>query len=265
MGIKMKQRKDVRVFLSRFLLSILIIIFCVSLFQFLKLYQTQKGEKDQFVPLQAQVSDAREESAEGKTAVKKTRWEIYDELYRQNPDFYGWIYVEGTRIDYPVMYTPGDVEYYLHRSFEKEYSYSGVPFLGEGCRENGNNLLVYGHHMRNGTMFADLTKYQDTEFRKQHQDIIFDTRTYTATYQVVAAFPTKILPEEGEGFRYYEYAGKLGKERFHQYVAGIRSLSGQSMEGVEYGDRLLTLSTCAYHTQDGRFVVVAKEIQRDER
>lgn len=262
----MEKRNGVRMILSRILLLILIVIFGISLYQFLKLYRSQKEENDQFLPIQEELSRAREQgAAEEKTAVSSEKWKVYDKLYEQNHDFFGWVYVEGTQIDYPVMNTPNDVEYYLHRSFDREYSYSGVPFLGQGCREDGNNLLVYGHHMRNGTMFADLTQYQDSEFREQHSGIIFDTRDYTATYQVVAAFPTKILQGKGEGFRYYEYTGKLDQDRFRQYVAGIQSLSGQSMEGVEYGDRLLTLSTCAYHTQDGRFVVVAKEIHRKKR
>lgn len=192
----------------------------------------------------------------------------YVELYKKNPDIIGWIKIEGTNINYPVMHTPGDPEYYLRRDFDQQYSLSGTPFL-DGSSDiflPTCNWTIYGHHMKDGTMFMDVTKYADRDFYEEHKIIEFDTiykETGQAKYEVMAAFYAEIKNVDEGGFKYYQYAGITTEESFNEYVAGVKSESEYDT-GVEaeYGDQLITLSTCNYHVGDGRgrFAVVAKRI-----
>lgn len=185
----------------------------------------------------------------------------YDELYAENPDLFGWITIEGTKIDYPVMYTPNDPEYYLHRSFEKKYSSSGVPFMDSDCYEGCGNYLLYGHHMRNGTMFAALTQYRKEEFWQEHKTIIFDTVEDHGVYEVIAVLHTRIYKTTDTGvFRWYNYTDLTDEEVFNEYIAGLNDEKLYDT-GVtaEFGDQLITLSTCGKDSVD-RYVVAAKRV-----
>lgn len=193
----------------------------------------------------------------------------YVKLYEQNPDIIGWIKIEGTNINYPVMQTKNDPEYYLRRGFEKEYSLSGTPFMDADSDifTPTSNWMIYGHHMKDGTMFHDVTLYSDINFYKEHKIIEFDTiyeETGQYRYEVVAAFYAEIKNVDEGGFKYYQYAGITSEESFNAYVNGIKNASvyDTGVE-VEYGDQLITLSTCNYHVDDGRgrFAVVAKRIE----
>ena len=186
----------------------------------------------------------------------------YLPLYERNPDFFGWLSIEGTDIDYPVMYTPEDPEHYLRRAFNGSYSSSGVPFVDGNCPAGGSYYLIYGHHMNNGTMFGMLPKYQEEEFCKEHPVIRFDTLYEQREYVVMAAFFSRIYGKDEQGvFRYYEYFDLSDPAVFKEYVCQV-STAAIYDTGItaEYGDELLALSTCNYHTADGRFVVVAKRI-----
>ena len=188
----------------------------------------------------------------------------YSELYLRNPDFFGWLKIEDTKIDYPVMYKPSDSEYYLHRDFDGNYSDSGMLFIDGECPKDGNYYLIYGHHMNNGTMFGELPKYADKKYYEDHKIVFFDTRTELRDYEVVAAFYGKVYPEdEEEGrFCYYKYKDLSNKKDFEEYVANVKA--NQIYEtGITpvYGDELITLSTCNYHTSDGRCVVVARRLK----
>ena len=183
-------------------------------------------------------------------------------LAAENPDCVGWLSIDGTAVDYPVMYTPDDPEYYLHRAFDGSHAASGVPFVGAGCTMQDNNLLLYGHNMKNGTMFADLTRYEDATFRQAHPEIELQTANGAAYYQIIAAFATRIYTEETpDVFRYYRFGGALDETQFTAYLAGLHAMdSRMSVNAAAYGDTLLTLSTCSYQTKDGRYVVVAKRL-----
>ncbi len=186
----------------------------------------------------------------------------YRDIYALNQDFFGWVKIEGTAIDYPVMHTPGEPEHYLHTAFDGSYSVGGVPFLDGECYEDCGNYIVYGHHMQNGTMFQALTNYQSRDFWEEHPTVIFDTMSGPGEYQIVAAFYARLYGESEENvFRYYNYTVLDTPELFEEYMAGVRR-SALYSTGVTaaYGDQLLTLTTCSYHTSDGRFVIVAKKI-----
>ena len=185
----------------------------------------------------------------------------YDALWKQNNDLAGWLYIEGTKLDYPVMYTPEDPEYYLHRGFYRDYAASGCLFIGPGSTPEGSHAVVYGHHMKNGTMFGSLDQYQKESYYRDHPVIHFDTLTEEGSYEVLGVFYSRVYTDADEGvFRYYQYTDLAGEDAFNDYVRQVKaaSLYDTGVEAV-YGDRLLTLSTCSYHTENGRFVVVARQ------
>ena len=184
----------------------------------------------------------------------------YDALWKQNNDLAGWLYIEGTKLDYPVMYTPEDPEYYIHRGFYKKYASSGCLFIGPGSAPEMSHVIVYGHHMKNGTMFGSLDRYQKASYFREHPVIHFDTLTEEGDYEVLGAFYSRVYTDADEGvFRYYQYTDLSAQEDFDAYVRQVKaaSLYDTGVEAV-YGDKLLTLSTCSYHTENGRFVVVAR-------
>lgn len=187
----------------------------------------------------------------------------YVDLYLANEDIIGWIKVKDTKINYPVMQTQDDPEFYLHRNFRKEDAASGVPFLDAGSDifVPTSNFLIYGHNMKNGTMFHDLLEYRNQDFYQEHKTFQFDTiyKGGQGTYEVVAAGYSKIYPKDSDKFKYYQYAGMTSEEEFNKYVQNVKALSGYDT-GVtpEYGDQLVTLSTCAYHVENGRFFVVGR-------
>lgn len=185
--------------------------------------------------------------------------EVYNELWQENHDLAGWLSVEGLELELPVMYTPEDTQYYLHRSFDGSYAYSGCLFLGEGWTPEGNYAIIYGHNMKNGTMFSRLHEYQDPAFAQEHPVIRFDTMTEEREYAVLGAFYSQAYTAQDAGvFRYYQYDNLDEPEDFARYVVQVReaALYDTGVE-VRYGDRLLALSTCSYHQKNGRFVVVA--------
>ncbi len=191
-----------------------------------------------------------------------TAYETYRAVYEQNHDFVGWLSIEDTAINYPVVQTPEDPDHYLRRGFDGEYSYYGVPYVQSNCDLSGSaNLVIYGHNMNDGSMFADLCQYADRDFYLEHQTIRFDTLSQFGQYQVIAAFKTVAYSDSG--FAYYQFVDG-SQEEFAAYVARCKELSLYDT-GVtaEYGDRLITLSTCEYSRDNGRMVVVAKRVGAD--
>lgn len=184
----------------------------------------------------------------------------YEELSRENPDFAGWLSIEETGVDYPVMYTPQEPEYYLRRALDGSASVSGSLFIGEGCVPGGSHIIIYGHNMRDGSMFGSLPQYADVDYAAAHPVIRFDTLTGTGEYRVLSAFYSHAYLPSEEGFRYYRYTDLSRPEDFEEYVRRSEEASLYKT-GIEpqYGCRLLTLSTCSSHRENGTFVVVAVE------
>ncbi len=185
----------------------------------------------------------------------------YAVLKEQNPDFFGWLAIEGAELNYPVMHTPDDPEYYLRRNFEEEASQSGVPFLSASCYEGCGNYLIYGHHMKSGAMFGSLLFYADRSYWQEHPTIRFDTFTASGEYEVMAAFYSQVYTQDASGvFRYYNYTDVSEAAVFEEYVEQVQSAALYDTGiSADYGEELLTLSTCSYHTENGRFVVVARK------
>ncbi len=256
-----------RAWMTNVILIVCILVFAGSGLYLLKYYMDARStENDLQELIELKEESQAEETEEIQTAQGKKILKKYKKLYKKNNDFIGWIQVKGTEIDYPVMQTKKEPEFYLHKNYEKEYDVNGLPFLDAKCdvEDVHNNLMVYGHHMKSGMMFAHLVDYQTKDFYNKHKTIFFDTLYEEREYEVVAAFYSQIYKDNQDVFKYYAYPGSLSEKAFHTYIKNCKKLS-QYDTGItpEYGEQLLTLVTCAYQTEEGRFVVVARRKEKE--
>ena len=150
-------------------------------------------------------------------------------LITENADCIGWLSIDGTNISYPVMYTPSEPQKYLRRSFYGQYSQSGVPFLDGRCSTVGGNLIIYGHNMKNGTMFSDLKKYLNTDFLNSHRTVRLETADGVFLFAVTEVRRTNTA------------------DPWYDRLA------------AEDGSRCLILSTCYGSGKDGRLLIIAEE------
>lgn len=188
-----------------------------------------------------------------------------------NPDTIGWLSIPGTEIDYPVMYTPEDPDFYLNHGFDQEPSAGGMIYLDAGDDCGGRkvqepaeaeaakrtNLILYGHHMKNGTMFAGLEQYLDPEFFKEHRTIFFDTLAGAGEYEAFAVFSMTAAEAEE---RLAPYLAAESREQYGRLmeIAGAESI-GKPEETPVWPQRLLTLMTCEYTQNEGRLFLMAYE------
>lgn len=194
--------------------------------------------------------------------IELTVLEEYETLYNKNKRLIGWLRIEGTNIDYPVMQTT-DNEYYLDHNYDQEYDKNGSLFMDAACDvvHRNTNLIIYGHHMKSGKMFGNLNKYSSESYGKEHSIIQFDTIYEKGTYQVMYVFRSRIYNEDEIVFKYYQFFDALSEKEFDSNMKEMAAISLYDT-GVtaSFGDELLTLSTCDSSETDGRFVVVAKRI-----
>lgn len=195
------------------------------------------------------------------TVPQMTAFEKYAEVYEQNTDLVGWIRIDGTNINYPVMQTIDSPNFYLKHGFNKQYSDYGVPYVQENCTLGiSDNTIIYGHHMSNGSMFADLCKYESEDFYREHKTIRFDTLSGFGEYEIVTVFKTVAYSEAG--FKYYHFVDAEDEAAFYAFLSECKAHSlYDTGVSASYGDKLITLSTCEYSRTNGRMVVVAKKIE----
>ena len=239
-----------------YILSIILltVILAVSTFFITSYYLDDKEQTEQFESL-IEIMDKNE---------NRSKNNKYADLYSQNNDFIGWISIDGTNINYPVMQSKDNPNFYLKHNFEKKYSDYGVPYMSESCNiGDSDNLIIYGHNMRTKKMFADLCKYKDRNFYEQHKIIIFDTLNDNSKYEIIATFKT--VAYSNSGFKYYEFTNAYTENDFSAYIEKCKALSFYDTGvSAKYGDKLITLSTCEYSRTNGRMVVVAKRINSPE-
>lgn len=246
----MKVRKFIRVF---FFLLLVAIIVASSIYILSNLMQEKKQQND-FEELQEIVEDNTQEESDSENSI-----DLYN-LYLINNDVVGWIRIEGTNINYPVMQNS---EYYLRRNIYKEYSTYGTPFLADYCNINlSDNLIIYGHHIKSGMMFADLDKYKSYDYYLNHKTIklykLQGTETIEEEYKIIFCFKTTV--NKG-GFKYYNFFNATSEADYNSFLEQCRELSFYNTEDTaKYRDKLITLSTCEYSLNNGRMVVVAKKI-----
>ncbi len=186
----------------------------------------------------------------------------YEDLLKYNKKLIGWLKIADTNIDYPVMQTD-DNEYYLTHNLKQEYDKNGSIFMDTACDvlKPSTNFILYGHHMRSGNMFGNLTKYEKESYWEKHKLITFDTIYEHGTYEVMYVFRSHVYAADEIAFKYYQFIDCNGEVEFASNMEEMAKMSLYDT-GVTatYGDRLLTLSTCDYEEAEGRFVVVAKRI-----
>ena len=261
---------SMRHFVAGLLFVLSVVLFSISIYFLMGMYIQEKQDD----ALQEQLRDIYE-NEDG--AQEVPGWEyiptgkpasfVVDAgllaLHEENPDCIGWLTIDGTMIDYPVMYHPEKENYYLHRDFDGNYNANGCLFLAENCEpEPSDNLIIYGHHMNSGKMFAALEGYKEKKFCEEHPLVIYNTLHGKETYQVLAAFATPVYTEND--FAYYAFTKAEGKRDYDSFIEAVKNHSFYDT-GVTavYGEKLLTLSTCEYSQKNGRMVVVAKKIETE--
>ena len=255
---------------SKTILMLLIVVLAISSYFFIKELVKNKKETDIFDDLQEIAENPENttnenqftdilENEEGNLSSENTY--NLENIAKINSDIIGWINIDGTNIDYPIMQN-GD--YYLHKDIYKNYSSHGTPYLAPFCNlKKSDNLIIYGHHMKDNTMFSQLEKYKNYNFYLKHKYIKFFTiengRTIENTYEVMIAFKT--IAYSDEGFRYYSYTDFQNYEDYEEFVENCRNLEFYYTGVVgTHQDKYITLSTCEYSQKNGRMVVVAKKV-----
>ncbi len=224
------------------------------------------------------VSEKPDET-EGRTVFVQTaeKTEKMEEVYTMNEDSVGWIKIDGTVIDYPVMQTPSDEQYYLNRGFDGKYSAYGCIIadtdstIGSGTKAEdytdgtapSTNIILHGHNMKNGTMFGSLDNYRNQSYEKSHPIIKFSSLYEDREYEICAVFLSQVYKKsQTDVFKYYKFFNAATEEEFNDFYYSIKNMSMYDT-GVDasFGDEFITLSVCAYHVENGRLVVVGKRIK----
>ena len=255
---------------SKIILMLLIVILAISSYFFIKELVKNKKETDIFDDLQEIIENTEKTTNENSiidilekdedNTLSQNSYNL-ENIAQINSDVVGWIKIDGTNIDYPIMQNE---DFYLHKDIYKKYSSHGTPYLAKYCNLRiSDNLIIYGHHMNDNTMFSQLEKYKNYNFYKNHKYIIFYTIengiTIKNTYEVMIAFKT--IAYSDTGFKYYSYTNFQDYEDYAEFVEKCRNLEFYNTGVVGTNeDKYITLSTCEYSQKNGRMVVVAKKL-----
>lgn len=218
----------------------------------------QEERLEQRAVYQNLCEDISEEVSGVSAEQSDKRLSLYGELQKANPDFAGWICIEGTVLDYPVCFSPSDPEFYLNHDVYRNENRYGTPFLDAMCgRENAHsNLLLYGHHMRDGSMFAVLDEYKKEGFFKVHPCIQFVNPDGGVQYYEVAA--VLCLEKGGETIPWQDLIFPDSRQSFGNAVDQVKEKRLYDTGIVpEYGRQILALVTCEYTLENGRIMVIA--------
>lgn len=245
--------------LKKIVLLLLIVVFVCGIgYTIYYLYNSYKDKKDNTNILDNVIVDdtpATEEKTEKMLEL--------EELQKENNEIIGWLEIEDTNINLPVCQTT-DNDFYLTHNYKKEKSKGGSLFLDKNFDliNGSSNYLIYGHRNTQGLMFEDLLKYSKEDFYNNHKTIKFTTNKDDSVYEIMSVFYSRVYyKKEKDVFRYYNFVNANNEEEYNDFVNNCKKSSIYDT-GVtaNYGDQLLTLSTCEYSQEDGRFVVVAKKV-----
>lgn len=191
----------------------------------------------------------------------------YKDTFMANEDMVAWLRIPDTNVDYPVMWTPGDEEYYLYRDFDGSDNKNGSLILDTDSSVDplSTNLIIHGHNMKSGAMFGHLLDYEQESFYREHKEIILYTEECQRNYEIISVFRSQVFKKSDNVFKFYKFFQADTQEEFNDFYDNIMEMSIYDT-GVtaEFGDHFITLSTCAYHVETGRFVVVAKEVENGD-
>ena len=192
--------------------------------------------------------------------TKTERMLQVEKLQEQNEDIVGWIEIVGTNINYPVL-QGDDNTYYMTHDYKKN-TYGSI-FLDKDYDWNipSSNLLIYGHNLQDGTMFHDILNYKDKNYYEEHSIIRFTTAEEDCEYDIISAFYSRVYyKSEKNVFRYYYFINAETEDEYNEFIENAKKSSiYDTGKDAEYGEQLITLSTCSYHTEDGRFAIVARK------
>ena len=218
----------------------------------------------------AGVKETKKEESEKEAAEKPKKLPDilpeYQEIYAENKDLVGWLEIEGTVINYPVLQSDSEEEsqFYLTHSFEKKKDKNGSLFMDyrNDFVDRDTNIIIYGHNMKSGAMFGSLKKYLEEDYLKKHAKIRFDTIYEHGTYEVIGAFLSEVSYQDEYAFRYYNFLNANNESEFEAFCVNVIQLSAlkKGTLDAKYGDQLLTLSTCSSYTDEGRMFIIAKRI-----
>ena len=261
---RVKQSKNIN---TKIIIIVIMIIILISSSSYLvyHFYNEWKNKEDMQKLSNAVDEAIINDNAEGNMENIELLNEL-QELKKENSDLIGWLKIEGTNINYPVLQKENDNDYYANHNFKKEVSELGSIFLDKDCGiENPtDNFLIYGHRNTGGQMFETLTNYKEESFYTEHPTFQFATLDEVSEYQIIAVFQSQVYLKSQNVFKYYFFKDAKNKEEFDEYIENVKRLSIYEIEETaNYGDQLITLSTCDYHTEDGRFAVVAKKINKN--
>ena len=249
--------------LRRFLGIVLLLLACFFSFKLVSYWQELRAADKTFMDISKHYHslESAYNSSKGKNNIYKGRIPAMKDLLEKNADVFAWIYVEGTNIDYPVMFTPSDPEYYLRRDFEKKHSMSGTPFLDGRTKEDSKNNIIYGHNMKNSKMFSNLTSYKDETYFREHSNIEFITLYEERKYKIIAGFYSDVHVDRNK-FAWFNYLDFKDESVFLDFVNNLNKESLFPLQEIPvYGDSFLTLVTCAENDNTQRFVVVGREVK----
>lgn len=236
---------------SRKLVSIIFIIFITLIITIIFLYNKNNNILNNIVIDTTKIANNRTE-----------RMLQVEELKKENEDVVGWLQIEDSNINFPVL-QGSDNEYYITHNYKKEKSKDGAIFLDKDYNWDipSSNLLIYGHNNKNGNMFQELLNYKEESYYLKHPIIKFTTINEDSNYEIISVFLSRVYyKNEKDVFRYYYFINANNEEEYNNYVSESKKASlYDTGKTAKYGDQLLTLSTCEYSQEDGRFVVIARK------
>ena len=257
--MKKGKHKDHKKHKVNYIQILFIIIFILGICSIMYYFCKGNKEKQKYNKILEDIVIDTSEVTEQKTE----RMLQLEELQKQNEEIIGWLEIEGTSINYPVCQAK-DNDYYLTHNYQKEKAVNGSLFLDKDFDvvNGSDNYLIYGHRNKQGLMFEDLIKYSKEDFYKEHTKIKFTTTKEDVEYEIMSVFYSRVYyKSEQNVFRYYYFVNAETEEEYNNYVNNAKKVSIYDT-GVtaKYGEQLLTLSTCEYSQEDGRFVVVARKV-----
>ncbi|MBQ5431767.1 MAG: class B sortase [Lachnospiraceae bacterium] len=187
----------------------------------------------------------------------------YAELVKQNSELVGWIRVDGTKIDYPVMQKDKDNSFYLNHDFDKKEDSNGSIFMDYRCDKLNPtiNTILYGHNMKSGKMFGELKDFLAEDFFEKHKKVTFNTVYEHRKYEIVAVCLAKVADADDDGFRYYNFIDAENQNQWDAFMTSVGSLVVRGSMDFAAGDQVLTLSTCNNYIEDGRLFLLAKRVK----
>lgn len=234
------------------LIIVLALVFIFSAVMLIRTVVIGKREQQEFEEIKNLIVEVEVEAAEGEPEPHKVR--DISAVLAANNECVGWIFVDGTIINYPVMHTPNEPEKYLHANFEGKYSYAGTPFLDARCESDSTNTILYGHNMKNGTMFNQLRWYRTMEHLKSYPIIEYQTAEGLRKFKVFAV--ALIEPND----KWYSFIEADTEEAYNARLDYLKSIQyyNSGVPAPTFPQKLITLSTCS---GEGRYIVVGYEIE----